>query len=167
MAGYFAGGCPKRINGGISLMTRIVFPYGIRFQEDGRVDLFPAGEFFILGRGNRGIRAIFHIDSGATTSILPASDAHVLGLRLESGQKILVRGFMGEPAAGYRHLIKIKSGTITARIPIIFVEGATVPRILGREGVFVQFSVLFDEVRKRTAFLDAYKEQKQIEALLS
>ena len=148
-------------------MTRMVFPYGIRFQEDGRIDLFPAGEFFILGRGNRGIRAIFHIDSGATTSILPASDARVLGIKAESGQKMLVRGFMGEPTVGYQHSIKIKSGTVTICIPIIFVEGATVPRILGREGVFVQFSILFDEARKRTALLDAYKEEKRSEALLS
>ncbi len=63
--------------------------------------------------------------------------------------------------------IKIKSGTITICIPIIFVEGAAVPRILGREGVFTQFCIFFDESRKRTALLDAHKEQKRIEALLA
>ncbi|MBI3421190.1 MAG: retroviral-like aspartic protease [Candidatus Sungbacteria bacterium] len=146
-------------------MTRPVFPYGIRFQEDGNIDLFPAGDFFVLGRGNKGIRAMFHIDSGATTSILPASDVGALGIKLEMGQKMLVRGFRGEPAIGYRHSIKIKSGTITIRIPIIFVEGATVPRILGREGIFTRFAIIFDEARRRTAFLDARKEQKRIETL--
>lgn len=148
-------------------MTKFIFPYGIRFQEDGRTDLFPAGEFFILGYRNKGIRAIFHIDSGATTSILPASDASTLGIKLETGQKMFVRGFMGEPATGYRHFIKIKSGAMTIRIPIIFVSGVAVPRILGREGVFTQFSILFDDMRRRTAFLDAHKEQKGIDAFLS
>ena len=57
---------------------KFIFPYGVRFLEDGRVEAFPAADISILGRHGSGIRALFHIDSGATTSVLPAQDAAAL-----------------------------------------------------------------------------------------
>lgn len=81
-------------------MSKFVFPYGIRFQEDGRVETFPAAEVFIVGRGKKGIRALFHIDSGATTSIMPSGDADVLGINAERGKKIFVRGIKRSSACG-------------------------------------------------------------------
>ena len=70
-------------------MSHFIFPYGIRFQEDGRIHVFPAAELVILGKRGRGIRALFHLDSGATTSMLPASDATALGLTMRTGKKML------------------------------------------------------------------------------
>jgi hypothetical protein len=61
-------------------MTRFIFPYGIRFRGDRHIELFPAAELFVKGRKKQGIRAVFHIDSGATLSVLPAGDAKVLGV---------------------------------------------------------------------------------------
>ena len=165
MAGHFTRKRTQGDNGGVSFMNRFVFPYGIRFQEDGRIEVFPVAELSIIGRGGDGIRTVLHIDSGATTSILPARDAEILGLSLKRGKKFLVRGVSGETLIGYRHTILIQFIEKQLRVPTIFVEGAVVPRILGREGVFPLFSILFDESKRRTAFLDSEKERQTIDAL--
>jgi aspartyl protease len=70
-------------------MTRHLFPCGIRFRQDRRVELFPAAELLITGRRNRGIRATFHLDSGATVTVVPASNAHALGIPLHHGKKVV------------------------------------------------------------------------------
>ncbi len=88
-------------------MSRFGFPYGIRFQENGRLELFPAIEILVIGPEKKGIRALFHIDSGATTSILPKSDAGVLGIDVKVGKKMIVRGISSETLTGYRHLITV------------------------------------------------------------
>lgn len=126
-------------------MTRIVFPYGIRFREDRRVEIFPAAELAVIGRGTRGIRATFHIDSGAIVTVLPAADAQALGLRLESGKHAHVRGISGDVLNGYQHLITVQVGDRKLKIPAIFVDHVSIPRILGREGIFPRFGIVFDE----------------------
>jgi hypothetical protein len=40
-----------------------------------------------------------------------------------------------------------------------------VPRILGRDGVFTQFIIVFDEARRRVAFLNASAERDIIDSL--
>ncbi len=146
-------------------MSRLIFPYGIKFQEDGQIAIFPAIEVSVLGRRQKGIRALFHIDSGATTSILPKSDADVLGIEAEIGRKILIRGVSGESLVGYRHLLNFQFNQLKLKAPAIFVENPFVPRILGREGIFSRFGILFDEPKTRTAFLDVRKERKIIDGL--
>lgn len=148
-------------------MSRFTFPYGIRFQEDGRIEIFPAVEVLVLGHGDRGIRALFHVDSGATTSVLPTSDAEVLGINVNKGKRMLVRGIYGEAQAGYRHTIKIQFNGLLKRIPVIFVEYESIPRILGREGVFNNFGIMFDGAKRRTCFLDTRKERKIINSVFS
>lgn len=145
-------------------MSRFVFLYGIRFQEDGRIETFPAAEVFIVGRGKKGIRALFHIDSGATTSILPSGDAAVLGINVERGKKILVRGISGNPLVGYQQYVVMQIERIKLKVRVIFIADAFVPRILGREDIFSRFAILFDESKQKTALLDAVKERKLIDA---
>lgn len=146
-------------------MSRFVFPYGIRFQEDGRIEVFPAAEIFVLGKTGLGIRALFHVDSGATTSIMPSSDARALGLNAGRGKKMMVRGISGEPFIGYRHSVMLQFNDFRFRAPIIFVENFSIPRILGREGVFSQFGIVFDEMVRRIALLDNHKARKDIDSL--
>ena len=146
-------------------MSRFIFPYGIRFRENGRMESFPVVEIFILGQKGKGIRALFHLDSGATTSILSGSDADVLGVNIKSGKKVLVRGISGKPLVGYRHFINIQFNQLKIKIPVIFISNTLVPRILGREGVFFNFGILFDEQKNRTVFLNSKKERKIIDSL--
>lgn len=146
-------------------MSRFIFPYGIRFQEDGRIETFPAAEIFIGGRGKKGIRALFHIDSGATISIMPLGDADALGINAERGKKILVRGISGNPLVGYQHYVVMQIEQMKLKVRVIFIADAFVPRILGREDIFSRFAILFDEPKRKTTLLDAVKERKSIDAL--
>jgi gag-polyprotein putative aspartyl protease len=148
-------------------MTRHIFPYGIRFREDRQIELFPAAELLIEGRGSRGIRVVLHIDSGATLSVLPASDARQLGIQLSTGKKMLVKGVSGEFLTGYRHTVRVHVGDEKLKIPVVFVEHPQVPAILGREGVFTSFAIVFDEARRGVAFMDGNKERKAIDTLLA
>jgi hypothetical protein len=91
-------------------MTRHIFPYGIRLRGDRHVEVFPAAEVFIKGRGTRGIRATFHIDSGAAVSVLPADDARELGIPLSAGQQAFVQGVASELLQGYQHTLAIEIG---------------------------------------------------------
>jgi len=146
-------------------MSRFIFPYGIRFQEDGHVGIFPAAEIFVLGMGGKGIRALFHIDSGATTTLLSASDAGALGINIHSGKKILVRGISGKPLVGYAHVVQMQFNGTLLKVPVIFVERTAVPRVLGREGIFSRFCIAFDEAKRRVVFLENKKGQKIIDSL--
>lgn len=150
---------------GVSDMNNLIFPYGIRFQEDGRIDVFPAVEAEIVGLRGHGIRATFHLDSGATTSILPGSDEAVLGLAKSQGKRIVVRGITGVPLTGRQSRVVIRLNGKKLRIPVIFIESVPVPRILGREGVFPLFGIVFDEAKRRSAFLEVSKERRTIDAL--
>ena len=146
---------------------KFIFPYAIRFREDGRLEVFPAAEIFVFGRSGRGLRATFHLDSGATTSILPAADAVVLGLDARDGKKMLVLGISGTPLTGYLHSVRIQFNGLKLRVPVpvIFVVDAAIPRILGRQGVFPRFGILFDEAKRRIGLLERRSERKSIERL--
>lgn len=143
-------------------MSRFIFPYGIRLLEDGRIEVFPAAEIFVGGHKGRGMRTTFHIDSGATTSIMPSADALLFGIRLKQGKKMLVRGISGIPLVGYRHILTFQFDGAAIKAPVLFVEENKVPRVLGREILFPHFGIVFDELKKRVAFLD---ERKDIDAL--
>ena len=146
-------------------MSKFIFPYGIRFQEDGRIEVFPAAELFVLGRNGRGLHAVFHIDSGATTSIMPASDADALGINTKTGKKFIVRGITGEPLVGYRHTASVQFDNHRIKIPVIFIEHIAVPRIIGREDIFIRFGILFDEAKRRTVFVNISKGRRSIDSL--
>lgn len=147
------------------MSSRFIFPYGVRFQENGRIETFPAADIIVLGRNKKGLRAIFHIDSGATTSVLPGSDAEALEINIEAGIKTVIRGVSGEPITGYKHIIIIQFDNHKIKIPAIFTENNLIPRILGREGFFNYFGVLFHENKNRVVFLDERKERKIINSL--
>jgi hypothetical protein len=146
-------------------MSAFIFPYGIRLQENSRIEVFPAADITILGKSGRGIRAVFHIDSGATTSILPAGDAAVLGTDLSRDTKMIVRGLGDAAFIGYKHKIRFMLGNFSVVAPAIFVERSDIPRILGREGIFPRFGIIFDEAKRRSAFLDVKEERKRIDSM--
>jgi hypothetical protein len=98
---------------------------------------------------------VSHIDSGATISVLPASDAKALGIPLRRGKKIAVGGITGEPIMGYQHTIAVMFESEKLKIPVVFIEHESVPRILGRDGIFTSFMIVFDEAHRRVAFVDS------------
>lgn len=146
---------------------RLAVPYGIRFGAEGRIEVFPVAYIRLKATGGTMFApGIFVIDSGATTSLLPASDAKILGLDIKKGEEVVVRGATGHTVVGYRKRVDMKIDGLTLNsVPVIFVEGDEIPRVLGREAVFNHFGILFDEARRRTGFFDSKKERKLLDSL--
>lgn len=144
-----------------------VFPYGITLQEGGNVALFPAAEvLFQIAEGEH-LSLFLIIDSGATISALPKSDAAMLGIDYDRGLPITVAGIGTVPLQGRRHEIFIRLGDEKMKLPVIFLDSVSAPRVLGREGVFSRFTLVFDEDRRRSAFItDATQESKKIRAII-
>jgi hypothetical protein len=67
---------------------------------------------------------------------------------------------------GYGHLVKIQLGETTLKVPVIFVEKPIIPHVLGREGVFPLFGILFDEGKRKVGFLDGEKDRPLIDSVL-
>ena len=147
-------------------MKSIVFPYGIRFQEDGKIATFPAAQGRLRGeQPAETIYGVFLIDSGATTSVLPASDAEVLGVRLHKGTKVVVRGIGATDYVGYKHTVICILETGSFNLPVVFIDHPATLRVFGREGLFDKFLILFDELKQRTIFLSP-GERKNINTLI-
>ncbi|MDP3764431.1 MAG: retropepsin-like aspartic protease [bacterium] len=142
-----------------------VFPYGVRFRENGRIEAFPAVELSICGSGTMCLRAIFYIDSGATTTVIPSGDAAALGLDLSDSERIMVRGIGDETLMGHRCYIKFKIDNLLFKAPAIVMDNPAIPRILGREGIFPRFGVVFDESKHRSAFIEVKRGSKVIDGL--
>lgn len=159
--------CAERIDGAISSMKSIVFRYGIRFQEDSRIAVFPAAEARIQGsRSSETLYGIFLIDSGAAVSVLPVGDAELLGIRLTKGRRTVVRGLGATDFLGYRHVITYTFEHTAIRLPVVFIDHPATLRILGREGLFEKYLIVFDESKHRTLFLSP-KERIHIDKLVS
>lgn len=148
-------------------MKSIVFPYGIRFQEDGKITVFPVAEARIksMHTASESLFSMFLIDSGATVSVVPAEDAEVLGIDIQKGIKIIVRGLGKTDFVGYQHTVLCEIETHTMKIPIVFIDNPATLRIFGRDGLFDKFLIIFDEEKKRTLFLDS-KKRNAIDKLL-
>lgn len=131
----------------------VVFPYGITLREGGALDTFPVAEVFFFSRENERLSLFLLIDSGATISALPVSDASMLGVEVEEGISIRITGIDGKPVEGWRHEVKVEIAEKALRIPIVFLKNKEAPRILGREGMFDQFTLIFQEHKNRTGFL--------------
>lgn len=131
-----------------------VSPYGITLREGGRVDVFPAAEVFFRNAEGELFSLFLIIDSGAAISALPKSDATVLGIEPKRGIARTVSGIGQEPIAGWQHELAVHIGGSAVRLPILFLEYETGPRVLGRAGVFEHFIVIFDEQLRQTGCID-------------
>jgi hypothetical protein len=148
-------------------MSTFVLPYGILFREDGRLETQPIVEVALFGRNKKEIHGIYLLDSGATISIAPSHDAALLNITLARGRKTIVRGIGKTEFLGYRHIVRCALKTTVFRIPVVFIDDPSAPRILGREGFFERFGILFDEPKHRTALLETRDERKHINAIFS
>lgn len=89
------------------------------------------------------------IDSGATTSIFRPEVAEELRLKLEEGKEIYLTG-VGGRIKGYLHRLKVEVAGKQFTYPIIFSYEYTVSlNLLGREGFFKKFIIIFDEKEKQ------------------
>lgn len=91
------------------------------------------------------------IDSGANVSIFPKAVGDALGIDFE-GEPEPIEGVAGT-FLGYPHYVNIRLGDYKESISIraLFMMGEPYP-LLGREGIFDKFDVLFQERLKKVIF---------------
>ncbi len=86
----------------------------------------------------------FLLDSGAVVTTLPLQAAHDTGVDLSRAKRITLQGFSGVPAFAYLDKITIKIGESEFEFPATFTESNSTTYILGRKGLFDDFSINFD-----------------------
>lgn len=86
----------------------------------------------------------FLLDSGAVVSTLPLQAAHDTGVDLARAKRITLQGFSGVPAFAYLDKIVIKIGGTDFEFPATFTDSNSTTYILGRKGLFDDFTINFD-----------------------
>lgn len=117
-----------------------IFPY----QKNSAGNSFPVIDFYVFK--NDCITRIFAlIDSGATVSIFKEDVAEQLGIVIENGAEIYLGG-VGGRIKGYLHKLEVEIAEKKFLCPVVFSREYTVSfNLLGREAVFKQFKIIFEE----------------------
>ncbi|MBI2122087.1 MAG: hypothetical protein HYT98_03110 [Candidatus Sungbacteria bacterium] len=140
-----------------------IFPYGITLREGGAVDVFPAAEVTFEVSKNERLTLFFIIDSGAAISALPKSDAPMLGIDAKSGILTNISGVGGNSVIGWTHEVAVGLGKYNLKLPIVFLDHSEAPRVLGRAGLFNRYTIIFEETKHRSSFMDnSTKESRKI-----
>lgn len=90
------------------------------------------------------IETTFLLDSGAVVTTLPLQAAQDTGVDLSRAKRITLQGFSGVPSFAYLDKIIIKIGNTDYELPATFTESNATTYILGRKGLFDDFSINFD-----------------------
>jgi hypothetical protein len=119
------------------------FPY----RKDVSGQYFPVIPL-VLKYGHKKIDTDALIDSGATFSVFQPAIADYLGIKIDSGKK-LVLGGVGGRIKGYLHKLEINVSDKMFTCPIVFSREYLVSfNLLGRKDVFNKFKITFDERKK-------------------
>lgn len=94
------------------------------------------------------VNTTFLLDSGAVVSTLPLQAAQDTGIDLAQAKRITLQGFSGVPAFAYLGKITIKIGNTDFEFPATFTESSTTTYILGRKGLFDDFTINFNHEQR-------------------
>lgn len=113
---------------------------------------YPTASFNVAFRDRiTNIQAL--VDSGATTSIFVGGVADALGIEIENGQETYLGG-VGGRIRGFIHKLELVIAEKKLTVPVVFSREYTVSfNLLGRQGIFENFLITFDEKKKQTIFL--------------
>lgn len=124
-----------------------IFPYSV----DAKGNSFPIIPLTIEYGQKKDFSAL--VDSGATVSVFKEDVAVSLGIDIERGDEIYLGG-VGGHIRGYLHEVKVEIAGRTFVCPIVFSrEYAVSFNLLGRQGFFEKFDVLFEERKGRLQLL--------------
>lgn len=144
------------------MSNSFTFPYGITLRENGVIDTLPVAEVGFKNKTGEQFSLFLIIDSGATISALPKSDAEVLGIDVKKGKPMVISGIGNEKLAGWQHNISVCLKNTIIQLPVIFLDKEIGPRILGRAGLFEHFVLVFEEKKKRAAFICENEREAQL-----
>ena len=136
-------------------------------EESGALSVFPAATIILQTKEGEKLQVMALIDSGATISAMPKNIAPLLGIDLKKGKKRKILGIGTKHIIGWQHDVTIQLGNNKVNLPIAFLDDNTTPRILGRMGIFENFTILFKEDKQQSAFVSVTgKENNAINTIL-
>lgn len=91
----------------------------------------------------------FLLDSGAVISSLPREWVDELGLDLAFLPRSTFGGFGGKTSVAYQGEMMVLLADREITLPVVFTEAAGTKSLLGRKGLFNQFSILFNHSSKQ------------------
>lgn len=126
----------------------VILPYTTKsYSGYGRV-FEPEIDLRIKGDNGNETTARVLLDSGAVVSTLPITYVDILGKDITNSQRIVLRGFGDARTFGYMSDMTLLIKNQEYTIPVVFSEGETTKKILGRNGFFDQFTIIFDHKDK-------------------
>ncbi len=93
------------------------------------------------------------VDSGSPITVFNESDSERLGIELEKGRPVTLRGVLGGKCLAYVHEVEMRIGKEEIRAKVAFTEGPNHKQLLGRIDVFDGFRVCLSGKAQRTSFL--------------
>jgi len=90
----------------------------------------------------------FVLDSGAVISSLPREWAEKIGRDLAFAKRISFKGFGNTVSFAYQSDMTVRLGGEPVSLPVVFTESEGTRALLGRKGLFDQYSILFDHTAK-------------------
>lgn len=94
------------------------------------------------------IKNEFILDSGAVISSLPREWAEKMGKDLAFAKRISFKGFGNTLSFAYQSDMTVQIGSENVNLPVVFTESEGTRSLLGRKGLFDQYSILFDHTDK-------------------
>lgn len=123
------------------------FPY----EADAKGNVFPVIPLTLEFGKKKDVSAL--VDSGATISVFKEDVAISLGIDVEKGEEIYLGG-VGGHIRGYVHKVKAEFAGKTLVLPVVFSHEYLVSfNLLGREGFFEKFDILFEERKGRVRLI--------------
>ena len=117
------------------------------YQKISSGDFYPVIDFFVSNKIFT-TRIFALIDSGATICIFKEDVAEQLGITIENGEEIYLGG-VGGRIKGYIHKLEVDIAGKKFLCPVVFSHEYLVSfNLLGREAVFNQFKIIFEEKKK-------------------
>jgi hypothetical protein len=131
-------------------------PWRTLSGPDDREKRLPILDIYLRTTAGPFVREVFVVDSGADVSMGPRRLCELAGLRWEEGELIELHGISQRaecavPAAIHPLDVYIREARCRLTIPFCFAEGDA-PLLLGREGFFDAFRVVFDKQQLVTVF---------------
>jgi hypothetical protein len=94
------------------------------------------------------VKTEFILDSGAVISSLPRDWAGKTGKDLALAKRISFRGFGNTISFAYQSDMTLRLGSENVDLPVVFTESEGTRSLLGRKGLFDQYSIFFDHTNK-------------------
>ena len=117
-----------------------IFPY----RKNSTGSFFPVVDLFV-SKMDRTARIFVLVDSGATVSIFREDVAEQLNVIIENGKETYLGG-VGGRIKGYIHKLEVEIVGKKFLCPVVFSREYLVSfNLLGREAVFKQFRIIFEE----------------------